>query len=472
MEKNSLKIDLYPENKPRYKFDTDPLKEFLLDRKVDENIETILHMSLDDKKELGYIYANILFGFYRCHINHLPLIIKPDDVWLLIIQTFSNHVNENAKKLKDLLVNYEGKKQLKVEYPINDIKGITKEILENFSEQMNEEMKKYIGNSLIETLTPNFTTTTKDSEIVCKMTIMGAFKNFFDFQLDIIGCGIPYLILEGTTNDYKKILTKCEVLKKYKFEWYINRIIPCIEKMVQAKEGKIDIDFFKSIVQKKEITENRYAPSGEEPEDMKVKYISGWILKFFGYFCERDRKGKLKIFNQEKIEIDDFRKLSYQMIRVPFKIIDEVNHKEFNGKFEAGFIGCDKNEKNEVFPVKGWVFSILNKKKNEDEEKKDENKEEKREEKKEEKKDEKSKNEEEEKEDEEDGEDEDNISNEEELKNMYKEMEEDEDKYDNINDYYLRKIKFPYMYKNIDEIEQEEEEEEQEEEQEEGENEQ
>ena len=379
MDKNSLKIDLYPENKPRYKFDTDPLKEFLLDRKVDENIETILHMSLDDKKELGYIYANILFGFYRCHINHLPLIIKPDDVWLLIIQTFSNHVNENAKKLKDLLVNYEGKKQLKVEYPINDIKGITKEILENFSEQMNEEMKKYIGNSLIETLTPNFTTTTKDSEIVCKMTIMGAFKNFFDFQLDIIGCGIPYLILEGTTNDYKKILTKCEVLKKYKFEWYINRIIPCIEKMVEAKEGKVDIDFFKSIVQKKEITENRYAPSGEEPEDMKIKYISGWILKFFGYFCERDRKGKLKIFNQEKIEIDDFRKLSYQMIRVPFKIIDQVNHKEFNGKFEAGFIGCDKNEKNEVFPVKGWVFSILNKKKNEDEEKKDEEKEEKRE---------------------------------------------------------------------------------------------
>ena len=28
---------------------------------------------------------------------------------------------------------------------------------------------------------------------------------------------------------------------------------------------------------------------------------------------------KLKIFNEEKIEIDDFRKLSYQMIKVPLK---------------------------------------------------------------------------------------------------------------------------------------------------------
>ena len=134
--------------------------------------------------------------------------------------------------------------------------------------------------------------------------------------------------------------------------------------MVQAKEGKIDINFFKSVVQKKEITENRYAPSGEEPEDMKIKYISGWILKFFGYLCERDKKGKLKLFNQEKIEIDDFRKLSYQMVKVPVKIIDKVNNKEFNGKYEVGFIGCDKNDKNEVFPVKGWIFSVINKKKN------------------------------------------------------------------------------------------------------------
>ena len=102
---------------------------------------------------------------------------------------------------------------------------------------------------------------------------------------------------------------------------------------------------------------------------MKVKYISGWILKFFGYLSERDdMTGKLKIFNEEKIEIDDFRKLSYQMIKVPFKIIDEVHQKEYNAKYEVGFIGCDKNEKNEVFPVEGWIFSILNKTQNKKEE--------------------------------------------------------------------------------------------------------
>lgn len=182
------------------------------------------------------------------------------------------------------------------------------------------------------------------------MTIMGTFKKFFEFQLAIVGCGIPYLLLEGTDDDYKKILAKCEALKKYKFEWYINRIIPCIEKMVEAKEGKIDIDFFKSVVQKKEITENKYAPSGDEPYDMKIKYISGWILKFFGYYCERDKKGKLKLFNQEKIEIDDFRKLSYQMVKVPVKIIDKVNNKEFNEDMKLDSLATIKMIRMKSFP--------------------------------------------------------------------------------------------------------------------------
>ena len=307
-------------------------------------------------------------------------------------------------------------------------------------------MKKFIGNSLIETLSPNFSTTTKDSEIVCKMTIMGTFKQFFEFQLAIIGCGIPYLILEGTSDDYKKILAKCEALKKFKFEWYINRIIPCIQKMLEAKEGKIDVDFFKSIVQKKEKTENRNVPSGEEPEDMKVKYISGWILKFFGYLSERDdMTGKLKIFNEEKIEIDDFRKLSYQMIKVPFKIIDEVHQKEYNAKYEVGFIGCDKNEKNEVFPVEGWIFSILNKKQNKKEEEQEKEEREKEEEEDDDDDEEKEKNSEE-------------KEREEELKNLYK--EEDEDKLGSINDYYLNKIKFPQQFGDFEEFEEEEKEEE------------
>ena len=65
-----------------------------------------------------------------------------------------------------------------------------------------------MGKELIDILNPNFSTTTFDSEIICKISIMGAFKKYFSYKMDLYGCGVPYVVLDGTAEDYKKILAK------------------------------------------------------------------------------------------------------------------------------------------------------------------------------------------------------------------------------------------------------------------------
>ena len=101
--------------------------------------------------------------------------------------------------------------------------------MEDFSIQINKQMINYLGEEIIENLTPNFTTTNYDSTIICKMSIMGAFKKYFAYKMDIgITCGFPYIILEGSAKDYYKIKSKAKKLSKYKFDWYINRILPII----------------------------------------------------------------------------------------------------------------------------------------------------------------------------------------------------------------------------------------------------
>ena len=45
------------------------------------------------------------------------------------------------------------------------------------------------------------------------------------------------------------------------------------------------------------------------------------------------------------------------MLIVPFTIEDEDNGKTYLMKYKVGFVGCDQNEKNEVFPVQGWLVS-------------------------------------------------------------------------------------------------------------------
>ena len=139
-----------------------------------------------------------------------------------------------------MFVNFDGKKEISINYGVSDINQIDQKIHEDFIVKINEKLKEFLGEKILDVLTPDFSTTTKDSSIVCKITIMSAFKKFFNYKMRICGCGIPYIILEGTEEDYKKIISKAKELRKYDFEWYIDRIIPHIQKMVEAKEGKID----------------------------------------------------------------------------------------------------------------------------------------------------------------------------------------------------------------------------------------
>ena len=353
MESTELKIDLYPDREPRYSFPKESVSTILK--------KDILAHSLKENQELAYLKTNVPFlnGFYTAHNNHYPIRIKPDDIWLLIVQGFSNHVNVNSEELRPFFVNFEGKQTIKIEYPLSSIEEVDKKTLENFSEQINNQMIKFLGEELINILTPNFSTTTYDSTIVSKISIMSAFKKFFDYKMDLCGCGVPYLILEGTAEDYKKIIEKANKLKKYKFEWYIERIIPHVNKMVEAKEGKIDKKYFMNMIQKEEVIEPIYGLSGMYEGDEQVEYLSGWFLQFYAYYNEGIRN------EEDKIRVENFKELANQMLIVPFEVCDLVHNKNYYMKYKVGFVGCEQNEKKEVYPVQGWLVSPCTRKERE-----------------------------------------------------------------------------------------------------------
>lgn len=194
---------------------------------------------------------------------------------------------------------------------------------------------------------------------------MGVFKKYFEYISHKKGCGIPYIILEGKAEDYKKIKMKAEKLKKFEFEWYIDRIEPHIQKMIDAKEGKIDVNYFKNIIQKNEITE--YKMEGSRMNLVTVDIITGWFINFFAYLNKRNRYGNYcEKFDEDYLKVDDFPKIANQMLIVPFKIIDEQDgNKEYLMKYKVGFIGCEQNEKKEIFPVQGWIVSPSTKEENE-----------------------------------------------------------------------------------------------------------
>ena len=57
--------------------------------------------------------------------------------------------------------------------------------------------------------------------------------------------------------------------------------------MVEAKEGKIDVDYFKNVIPKKEVIETEYGPSIISKYEVKFDYIARWFLNFFTYLKEK-----------------------------------------------------------------------------------------------------------------------------------------------------------------------------------------
>jgi len=150
MISNELKIELYPENKPITELKIEPVKTII-------NSETLGH-SFDINENLAFLCYKVptLSGLFYAFCNHYPIRIKPDDIWLLIVQWFSHHVNANSEELRNYFVNFEGKINIKIDI---DCLKIEKENLEIFVKEINQEIKKYMGNEIIENLTPDFTTT-------------------------------------------------------------------------------------------------------------------------------------------------------------------------------------------------------------------------------------------------------------------------------------------------------------------------
>ena len=57
------------------------------------------------------------------------------------------------------------------------------------------------------------------------------------------------------------------------------------------------------------------------------------------------------------MKVKDFNKFASQQLIIPFKVVDSVHKKQYLMKYNAGFVGCDQNDKNEVYPVTGWLIS-------------------------------------------------------------------------------------------------------------------
>ena len=298
----------------------------------------IITMSETPDSLVNYQYNSFFYGMYQAYADHRPFVLSPDMIWLLISQGFSRHVNANPEKLRHYFVDFSGKLTLMVEAKEDLITNPKKweEIFPQFTAQISE----HTGDELVKTLTSDFSTTTTVERIASEITIMEAMKPYFEYVVFYAVCGIPEITLQGTTEDWQKVLDKTKKLAKYDLEWWTSELEPLLKEFVNASQGKINKKFWRNMF--KYHSQKKYgAPN----------IIDGWIVKFFPYDKDGKRNNLTKLVGRDILP-DEIVKVDVKYVKT-----DGIHTEEIMLELWSGFIGLEQNPENfALTPKIGWMI--------------------------------------------------------------------------------------------------------------------
>lgn len=219
------------------------------------------------------------------YAQHYPLVLAPDDVWIVISQSFAHHVDQNAEKLRHMFVQHEGKKELMWR---NDslIKGSPDNNWMDGFDFFAKEIQGHIGDRH-DLLTANFSTTGPIERAASQVVLMDAMKHYFSYGV-MTCCGVPEITLLGTPDDWRSIQTRARAFAEFEgLEKWCQTLDPILTEFVNASEGLVNQPFWRGIYK------NESRGSGNP-------IVSGWANALFLYM--QGRKGLKKNPLAENLE--------------------------------------------------------------------------------------------------------------------------------------------------------------------------
>ncbi|NUO02222.1 MAG: DUF4419 domain-containing protein [Saprospiraceae bacterium] len=323
--------------------------------------------SRKDKMLIEAHFHPFVYAAYRAYSDHRPLTISPDMVWLIIVQGFAMHVNENAEALRKRFVDFDGKTNIDVQR--NDfVKGDPNNKWEEVFPEFSYKIGEYTGQTLKDLVVANFSTSGNIEKAAFEVSLMDAMDHYFSYSFSIL-CGIPEIRLEGTPEDWALIEEKAQQLAQYDLNWWIKDLAPILREFTLAAKGSVNQHFWEDLFK----IDYLDVVCGEEPS------MTGWMVKFFPYlpglkgeedeiaarnplvgrdiksFFKKGRSGK-KEYMGPKIAGSDF---ATGLSKAGFIFND--NGRLYKMEFNAGFIGISQDHVTKALrPEMGWAVIDTN----------------------------------------------------------------------------------------------------------------
>lgn len=261
-------------------FGSDMLKKTLQKKRLIKDNDNILfnEFSKIENATSPPYYNGLLGTIAFSYSRHIPLKLRPDDLYNAIIVSYCKYIEKNAEKLRNKIVDFEGKKDLEYMTAKYDDK--------EFINKLFEMSQNNVSNFKINAET-KFSTTSEDDILFRKLASMNATKHYFNY---IAGydCGIPRVTLLGTLNDWKLLCSSIDFLKQLDIkelnDWH--KILQhVLNKILDSFDGNVDNDFWSRIC-----TAKSFGSGGE-------KEFRGWFLVFSPF----DKNCNYVLHDYEKI---------------------------------------------------------------------------------------------------------------------------------------------------------------------------
>ncbi len=202
--------------------------------------------------------------------GHHPLALSPDVIWLTICQGMSIHINLNFKSLEGKIYKNGHPDAIHVRV---DTVAFDSTQWSVAVDSLAQHTRRYTDPYFYEAFVPQFSTTSPIDHVAYQITLLHAQQKGFSYSVES-GCGIPWIVLRGTTEDWEMIKKKLSILNSLGMKKWKASLLPIIDQFIAASKGKADKSFWANIYKDK-TSYGTYA-------------ITGWIHQLFPYITNRN----------------------------------------------------------------------------------------------------------------------------------------------------------------------------------------
>ena len=311
--------------RPRILEKADGIEQESFGRQITLDQERIIRA----RESINYVVDAIVLAFSE----ERPFVVTPQVFWFMIVSGFAQHVNANSETMRRFFVHHDGKLNLEV-IRNSFVMGQTND-WEGVFDEFCVQIREHTGNEIFDMLVFDIEGCGEADRAALAIAFMETCKSFFNYTV-FTRCGIPRIDVHGspeTWRDMRARVAKMGNNKDYDIKWWTDRLLPILDNIVAAVEGKVDEAFWKNMVKYQSM-------SGHSD-------VTGWINEFFPYETQHRRRTDWTSTSDMK----------YPLSTTQTDFVWDYCGTKFPMQFRGGIVAVVEEKDLAIKPTLGWTIA-------------------------------------------------------------------------------------------------------------------